>query len=458
MSPTDYYTGSPPAVTFERLEQWRDISAAIESALNMGGEPGMDLLMSRMAEWNEAVDEWTTGLQTCLELGHRGLRDEALQWHAEGFFDAGDGLYAPIRREGWNAWQTTLEEKDIPLPRFDLDLRETVGNYVVELRALDISGRSLQEQIGELRRNALIRGDMATRLTCLNSIRILDAGREIWNEMIAPIRRTRAEQIEAEVRVALEARDFMKMARQVEEVQSVDWEGQLPGRVVALITGIAHLMNSRNEIHRLDDSAAQLAMRTRELKDQPLNLPSFGKLLQAALQARQNYLSVRQGLGQSLQHTASVPETKTVVAALKLTEQGKQIDASVKSALSWLGQQEQFEKLRKIFCAKEDEIHNLIAMAPAPGGGWEAFKQKTARWLELESKLRITTNRLCAESPGFVPPSTVACLAKLNSLRKAVTAARDRVVKNEKLVIGAVIGGLLIIVLIVVLVAVSASR
>ena len=92
MSTVETNTGFPPAVTFERLDQWRDIAAAVESALSMGGEPGMDLLVSRAAEWNEAVNEWTAGLQTCLELGARGLRDEALQWHAEGFLEAGDLL------------------------------------------------------------------------------------------------------------------------------------------------------------------------------------------------------------------------------------------------------------------------------------------------------------------------------------------------------------------------------
>ena len=135
--------------------------------------------MSRVAEWNEAVDEWTTGLQTCLDLGYRGLRDEALQWHAEGFFVAGDGLHAPTRREGWDAWHAALEEKEIPLPRFDLDLQEKVRSFGEELVAFDISGRSLREQIDSLRRNALVRGDMGDRLTLLNSIRNLDAGREI---------------------------------------------------------------------------------------------------------------------------------------------------------------------------------------------------------------------------------------------------------------------------------------
>jgi hypothetical protein len=454
MSSSESSTGSPPAVTFERLEEWREIATAIESALNMGGEPGMDLLVSRVAEWNEAVDEWTTGLQTCLELGSRGLRDEALQWHAEGFFDAGDNLHAPTCRDGWDAWQAALEEDVIPMPRFDLDLREAVRNLSAELRARDIAGRSLQEQIDGLRRNALIRGEMGERLTLLDSIRSLDEGREIWTSMIAPIRRLRAERVESEARAALAARDFSQLARRIEEVQNVDWEGQLPGTVVALMNAAAQLIRSKDAIHALSEAAAQLGMRSRELEGQPLNLPAFGTLLRAALQARQNYLAVRQQLTQSLQHAASVPETKAAAVALKLVEQGKQIDATAKPSLTWLGQQEQFEKMRLQFCAKEDDIQKLIAMAPSSGGSWEEFKQKAARWLDLESKVRIATNRLCSNSPDFVPPSTAARLAELGACQKAVKAARDRVVMNEKIVIGAVLGGLLLVVVVIVAVVV----
>jgi hypothetical protein len=122
--------------------------------------------------------------------------------------------------------------------------------------------------------------------------------------------------------------------------------------------------------------------------------------------------------------------------------------------LARLGQQEQFEKLRLQFCAKEDDIQKLIAMAPSAGGSWEEFKQKAARWLELESKVRIAASRLCSNSPDFVPPSTAARLAELDACQKALKAARDRVVVNEKIVIGAVLGGLLLVVVVIVAVVV----
>jgi hypothetical protein len=459
MSPYADNTGSPPAVTFERLEQWREIAAAIDSALNMGGEPGMDLLVSRVAEWNEAVDEWTTGLQTCLELGSRGLRDEALQWHAEGFFDAGESLTRPTERAGWDEWKAALEENEILLPRFDLELLGIVRNFTADLQGRDIAGRSLEEQLDRLRRNTLIRGDLGERLTVLETIRSLDAGREIWNEMIVPIRLGRAERIESELRAALEGRDFPKMARLIEEVQGVNWEGQLPGRVFELTNSVAHLMASRDKIHELGEAAAQLGMRANELKDQPINLPSFATLLRAALQARQNYLAIREQLKQSLQCVASVPETKAVGAALKLIEQGKQVDTSARPSLAWLGQQAQFENLRLKFCEKEDDIQRLIEMAPGPGTSWDELKHKAARWLELESKLRIATNRLAANTPDLVPPSIAVHLAKLDSCRKAVQTARDRVVKQEKIAIAAVVGGLLVVILVIVSVlAVAVAR
>jgi len=459
MSPIDDNTGSPAAVTFQRLEQWREITAAVDSALNIGGEPGMDLLVSRMAEWNEAVDEWTTALQTCLELGSRGLRDEALQWHADGFFEIGDGLHAPVQRAGWDDWRQALEDRQIPLPQFDLTLRESVRSLVDELRGREIAGRSLEDQIDGLRRNVLIRGDLGERLTLLDSIRTHDAGREIWTEMIAPIRKRRGDRLEADILAALDARNFTKLGRLVEEARAVNWEEQLSGRVVALVNAVHHLLRSRDVLHALGESAVQVTMRARELEKQPIHLPSFPTVLHAALQARKSYLSLRQQLMQALQQAASVQQTKAVALDLALVEEGRQIDASTKPVLTHLGHQEQFERLRLQFCKQEDNIQRMIQMAPAPGGSWDEFKQKSSKWLERSGDLRIETVRLCSGSPDFVPPSTKERLAELDASRHRVQADRDRVVFNEKVVIGAVIGGLfLAILVIVIVVAVAANR
>jgi hypothetical protein len=447
MSGIEVNTGSPPAVMSEQLERWREIAAAVESALSMGGEPGMDLLVSRVAEWNEAVNEWTAGLQTCLELGVRGLRDEALQWHAEGFLEAGDLLRSPTERAGWGEWQEVLEQREMPLPRFDSELRDLVGKLSVELQSPDISKRSLRSRIDGLRRNAIVRGDLSERLTLLESICKLDGAREAWIGMIAPIRRQRAEQIESELRTALAKRDFVQLAKRVEEVRNVNWDGHLPGTVAEFVNVISHLITSKDAVHALDEAASRLRVRTRELEEQPLNLPSFSTYLRNALLARGEYLRIRQELSQSLQHAASKPETKAVAVALKLGEPRRQIDASLKPVLARLAQQEQFEGVRLQFCGQEDEIQKLIAMAPASGGGWEAFKDKAARWLDLEAKLRIATNRLCSNMPDLVPPSTASRLADLETCREAVKAARERVVVNEKIAIGGIIGGLLFILL-----------
>jgi len=458
MSPADDNTGSPPAVTFERLEQWREIAAAVDSALNMGGEPGMDLLVSRMAEWNEAIDEWTSALQTCLELGSRGLRDEAGQWHADGFLEVGDSLHAPTKRAGWDDWRAALEEREIPLPQFDLELRNAVHGMAEELATRDITGRSLAGQIAGLRRNVLIRGGLGERLTLLDSIRGLDPGREVWTDMIAPIRRQRAEQLEADIRTAVGARDFAKLARLVEEAETVNWEGQLDGRVVALVNAVKHLTRSRGLLHALGESAAQARMRCQELRNQPINLPSFSAALRTALQARQTYVATRQQLTQSLQHAASVQETKALSAGLRILDQGRQVDASMKPDLEWLGQQEQFEKVRLQFCRLEDEVQKLMERAPQLGGSWDDFKQKAVKWGQAAGELRIAANRLRSSTPDLVPPSTAVHLADLEAGARRVKQDYDRVVFWEKVVIGSVIGGLLLVLLVIILVVAFASR
>jgi hypothetical protein len=459
MTPADNNTGTPPAATYERLEQWREIAAAIKTALDMGGEPGMDILIGRMAEWNEAVDEWNSSLHTCWELANRGLRDEARQWHAEGFFEVGDQLLDPFAREGWADWQAALEQRDVPTPQFDDELRDMVNAILQESTFPDASGQCVKDHLDALRRNVLVRGDLGTQLTLLTSIRHLDPGRGIWTDMIAPIRRQRAGQIEAELRAALQSQNFQKMARLIEEVQSVDWEGQLAAPIAMLGKCVPHLLKCRSGIHSIEEAASQLVVRCRDLANtQSLQSPSFSLMLKAAIQSRQNYLAARQDFAQSLQHVKSIPETASVAAAMKLVDQAKAVEQSTKRSIAWLAQQEQFEGVRTEFTKKEDDIQQLIAMAPASGLGWEECKKKSAKWLRRESDLRIATKRLCERCPGFVPPSTSSLLAELEVCRNTVKAGRNRVVFQEKMAIAAVVGVLLLFVFFVVGVFLFSAR
>ena len=461
MSPAEENTGTPPAATYERLEQWREIAAAVKTALDIGGEAGMDLLIGRMSEWSEAVDEWSSSLHVCWDMASQGKRDEARQWHADGFFAVGVQLLEPFKREGWADWQAALEEREVPVPHVDQNLgdiaKENSSQREFELQ--DNFSRPLQERLAALRRNVIGRGDLGERLTLLTSIRSLDAGSQIWKDMIAPIRRQRAGQIEAEIETALQEQNFNRLARLIEEVQTVDWEGQVSGRLASLAKAVPSLLKCREGIHSLEEAATLLGTRCRDLQgNQGINLPSFSVMLKAALQARKTYLATRQGFVQSLQHANSTPETASVVAQLKLLEQAQAVESGAKKTIAWLAQQEQFEEVRAEFCRKEDDIQKLIKMAPSSEAGWDEFKQKAVRWLQLEGDLRISTNRLCERCPGFVPPSTSSLLAELAACRTAVKADRDRVAGKEKVVIAIVVGVLLLVVSLVVIVFISAVR
>ncbi|MFM7293116.1 MAG: hypothetical protein ACKO6B_18055 [Planctomycetia bacterium] len=443
MSPADVNTGTPTAVTYERLEQWREIAAAIKTALDIGGEPGMDLLIGRMAEWTEAVDEWNSALHTCWELASRGLRDEAYQWHAEGFFEAGDLLLEAFRREGWADWQAALQDRGITAPQFDEALRGLVRGHVEGF----VSGNGLRDRLDALRRNVLARGDLGERLTLLTGIRNVDAERGVWTDMMTPIRRQRAGQLETDIRASLQTQDFAKLTRLIEELQSVDWEGQLSGRIVSFARAVPGLMKSRAGVQAIEEAVSQLAVRCRDLADnQVVQSPSFAVMLKAALQSRARYLAARQDFVQAVQQASTTPETASIVSALKLVDQVKAVEQSAKQSLAWLAQQEQFEKVRADFEAREDEIQKLIERASVTGAGWEEVRHKADKWLRRESEVRISTKRLCERSAGFVPSSTTALLDELEACRNTVRAGRDRVVRREKIAIAAVVGVLLLFV------------
>ena len=78
MALADIASGTPPAVTHEMLEEWRKIADDVNAALTMGGEQGIEILASLMAEWCAAVDDVNTAREVCVVLAAKMLGTAAV--------------------------------------------------------------------------------------------------------------------------------------------------------------------------------------------------------------------------------------------------------------------------------------------------------------------------------------------------------------------------------------------
>ena len=176
-------------ITSKTLTEWQRVSNTVDNALRVGGETGMDMLLNIIPEWNEAVDEANAALEVCWELGNRGLRSEALGWHAKGFLDGVEKL-APDR-PGWTAWNDALLARGVTPPVIDVDTKDAVEKFIEEMQLKDLRGSSVADYLRDLRRNVLCRGDFGERLVTIERLRDLDPGRESWNAMANPLRERR---------------------------------------------------------------------------------------------------------------------------------------------------------------------------------------------------------------------------------------------------------------------------
>lgn len=452
MAFADQDTGTPPAVTAETLEQWKKLAHDIAVALNQGGERGMDLLSGLMPEWCEAVDDVNAARQVFMNLADRGLRSEAMRWHADGFVEVADSL-SP-NRPGWDAWAVALADRGIDTPNEDEDLRAMVHAVFDDLQVQNLSGRSLEELLNQLRRNCIARGDIAERLTLLEAIREVDAGREIWGQMIAPIRRRRAGELGEEVSAAIAAGDFPRLDGLRGQVQSQGWGDELPGWIPLALEAAAAWEKCLQSRRLHASSAAEVVESVGRLLKQDIGSSEWQTAMKAANDAKRRFERIRDQLSEAVGLAGTVP-----AIADKLTKQGVaealgHVNAATVEPLRRYDEQSRYAKYLDRFRDLERKIHALAKQAPLHGGSWDETKERCRRWLDHERALRVELEDLTARARIPKPPSSEAALHELDQACDKVTRRVKGVRTGELVVIGSVVGGIGLIVLTMVIVIV----
>lgn len=451
-------TGNPPAVTHLQVEVWNKLADDVAAALTMGGQQGLDLLLQIMNEWCEAVDDVNSARRVCVDLAQRGLRHEALDWHAKGFFEVADRL-DPIR-PGWEAWEAALCERDVIIPHVDVELKEMVDAIFEDLEIQDSSGQSLGDWLRRLRRNILLRGQLGDRATILESMLRLDPASQAWLSMVDPIRGTRAKAIAEELREAIARRDFMAIAQLRREVEARNGQVPLPGNVAAILAGTGSLETVRERRSQLSQVAASLVGFYEQGRSKPPDSPATLAAVQAANNARQGYSAIRKTLVEAIRSACSTPEVAAIVEESGAKNALAQLDAAIREPCDWLEQQAVIAQQRAAIHELETAVLRTLESLPKKSTDLEFFRGQRAKWENRTDKVLKRVRTEAGKLPGGMPPSIDAAMNRVASARKDLEFHLQHLRLREKwLVVWILVGvGLVFLVIVGVVVGAMVGR
>lgn len=441
-------TGNPPAVTHDQVEAWNKLADDVTAALTMGGQQGLDLLLNITAEWCEAVDDVNTARRICVDLAQRGLRHEAIDWHAKGFFDVADRL--DPNRPGWEAWEEALRNHDVITPQIDPELKELTDCIFEDLELQDMSGQTLSAYLGRLRRNILLRGHLGQRLILLEAIKDLDPAGQAWHDMIAPIRGKRASAIAEELRVAVTARDFPAIESLRKEVESQNGQVPLPGNAAAILAGAGRLDAIREYRSRLSQTAASLIGFYEQGRTKQADSPAALAAAQAANNARQQFFQLRAPLVESIRAACTTPEVAAIVEESGVKQALAQLDAAIREPSDWLEQQAAIAQHRAFINDVEAGVLRAVESAPKQSNDLEYFREQLAKWRQQASKVVENARSAVAKLPGGMPQSVAEAVKQVTKTQKNLELHLQHLRRREKWLVVYVLGGVGLVFLVIV--------
>lgn len=432
-------TGRPPAVTAELIARWQTLAEDVHAALDQGGERGMDLLLSIMPEWREAVEDINAAWRISVDMAMKGMRDEALHWHAEQFTETAKAL--SVRRVGWDAWEAELLRRGVSVPIVDHDLSALFDDITEQKQIRDLSGLTLNDWLTRLRQNVLARGSLDQRLVILQAIQRLQPADQIWGDMIAPIRKQRAGKIVEEADAAIAAQDFMRLAELREEVRG--WDTGLLGGLAFVLDAAAHWQRAWELRSTLNAALSELMNRMDSLHSLPAGFPSHAAALAAAKQARARYQQASFAMRQAILGAEKVTVVRSQLMTSGLVEAFKKAEAAAKDPCQRLARQEQDETQLRNVLKREKQIQDHIGRVPGYAN-IEVLKKDIPQWLAGLEELRRKFKSDLEKAGMSMSSSAEELLDRALGVERAASERLRRIWVTERIVIGAVVAVILV--------------
>ena len=431
-------TGNPPAIRWEDLQDWNTLADNIDAALKMGGEQGMDLLLGIITDWCRVVDEINSAYQICCDLAGQGLRDEAITWHAEGFFDIADRLDPD--RPGWEAWEQALTEQGVIIPSLDDDTKALTNQIFDDMKAMHINGQVLEQEVKALRRNMLARGDLSERLSTLDRLQELDPTAPNWREMLKPYRKKRAVEINSEVTELVKAEDVRALCRLYAEIERQNWDDEIDAEARASLTAAIGWDKAERALQRFRHQVTELVVHCREGQNAEYGSMQYQNAIQVARKHRERIVAVWNEMNAGLGTADECTRIRRIIRKRQISETAKLIEQGAKNESVWLQEQESFEQVKGKFSDLDDTLLRLLNQVPSYGfPHFEDYKWKSRKWLKKAEELLIYARRLCKHAP-MIPTGSEELIARFVQKEQFVRTKRKSVKKQENILLLGILG------------------
>lgn len=390
-------------ITATTIARYRKLADDLDAALERSDEIGMDLLKSMLPELGEAIEEINEALRAVDALLFDGLRDEAVGLHDSELVTIAPRLHLEDKPQ-WPliAMQFSSEGITSP-PAIDFTALSALNAAYSELNAL-------RKPLDSLRRLALERAPLTSRISLLRKLRKHDSVKPVWGEQLSAHEEVRILELGESVKQALVTREPEKLAAFHQELMSPGWSIPIPARLKQDTRGADSWERLRQGVRTLEITADQLAS---EFADREAEGGDAFECIERLKRLRYAWLS---GEHECRDLLFGLPQHPTVARLSGPENFGPRLDAlreKVAPALQWLGELDQREQLIEQFRTVCNELEWLTETLPT--------RREESRWLAQVEQLESDLQQIAQQLPHLKVPESLPL-----KVERAVAAVRHR--------------------------------
>jgi hypothetical protein len=412
-------------ITAAKTARYRKLADDLDAALGRGDDIGMDLLRTMLPEIGEAIEEINEALRETDALLFEGLRDEAIGLHDPELAAVAIRLHLEDKPQ-WPMAALFFETEGIrPPPAIDFEALTSLNAAFAELE-------QLRKPLDRLRRLALERSPLPTKISLLRKLRQHDSSKPVWNELLASHEEVRVLELSDAVKRAFTNRDPDQIAFLHKELTNPDWSVPVSQRLKRDTEGGSAWRSLRKTAAEAESTATQIARlfenRDAEQSDSTDFIETLRGLRRQWLEAESN--------GRQL--LFEVPQYPAVATLVQQENFGPRLDGLrelISPAIAWLADIDERDRALADFARASDELEYLVEHLPPQ-------KAQESVWLGKVEKLFADMQRLCQQLPSLTIPELLR-----TRIDRAVAEVRGRSRSRTRTLITACVCSLLLAVL-----------
>lgn len=397
------------AVTASKTAVFRKLADDLDAALARGDEVGMDLLKSMLPELGEAIEEINEALREIDSLLFEGLRDEAIGLHDPDLATVALRLHLEDKPQWPIAAMYFRNEGIAPPPAIDFIALSALNAAYAEVDRL-------RKPLDRLRRLALERAPLHSRIALLRKIRAYDPSKPVWGDRLTAHEEVRILELGDAVKQALVKRDPNVIASLHRELTAPDWSIPVPMRLTRETSGADIWSRLRRKMATLEEIAIQFESEfaTSNQKDTDLR-----DRLEELRSLRDKWLK---GESRCRDLLFSLPQHPTIMGLASTEDFGQRLETlrqKLAPAVEWLGHLDERDSQIDQFRRACNELEMLTEDLP--------LKRGEAHWLTRIETLEGDLRRLSQQLPHLRVPESLPL-----KIDRAVADIRRRGIQRRR--------------------------